>query len=224
MRIYTKTGDDGMTSLGAGKRAAKHDPYVTCLGNLDELNSNIGYLIALINEQRESFRLCDNLQRIQHTLFDIGSGIIGVHPYGDKIHEYMEAELIFLESEIDKMQAALPPLKQFILPGGCKVSAYVHVVRSVCRRAERSVVALLCQEEKLAQNKPNAQTASVLKYINRLSDFFFVLARCCQKDDELYWKKMNHGASACTGSASKTTEKYQKKWFTSWFTWSPHFA
>jgi cob(I)alamin adenosyltransferase len=175
MKIYTKGGDSGMTSLGNGERTVKNSVYVTCVGGIDELNSHIGYLLSLIDEQDD---VHNKLRRIQNILFEIGSCVsLYVDVEKGDINEFLDQETLYLESEIDKMDADLPRLSAFILPGGSQVSAYIHIVRSVCRRVERSVVVL--------PQRP----VSVVRYMNRLSDYFFTLARTCQTGQDVHWQK-----------------------------------
>lgn len=171
MKIYTKTGDDGSTSLGFGKRIPKCDFNIQSLGDLDELNSNVGFLLSLLKEnpnyENESF--VGFLQKIQNIIFDMGTAI--AYPKksgGDTFNEFLSIEINYMESEIDKLTEQLPVLRAFILPGGDKITSYLHIVRSVCRRAERSLVAINCNNE------------YVLKFINRFSDYCFTLARYVQ--------------------------------------------
>ena len=171
MKIYTKTGDDGTTSLGFGKRIPKCDFNIQSLGDLDELNSNIGYLLSLmiddINCKTES--CFDFLKRVQNIIFDMGTAI--AYPKksgGDDFNVFLVQEITYMEKEIDKMTEELPALRAFILPGGEKITAYIHIVRSICRRTERSLVAINCNNE------------HVLKFINRFSDYCFTIARYIQ--------------------------------------------
>ncbi len=173
MKIYTKTGDNGTTSLGFGKRIPKCDFNIQSLGDLDELNSNIGYLISLMTEDikyrytEESFYTF--FKKCQNIIFDMGTAI--AYPKksgGDNFNEFLSEEIEYMEKEIDKYTEELPPLRAFILPGGNKITSYTHIVRSVCRRAERSLVAINCDNE------------YVLKFINRFSDYCFTVARYVQ--------------------------------------------
>lgn len=162
MNIYTKTGDKGTTSLVGGNRVSKNHPRVEAYGNVDELISYIGLLKA--QTEGEDFGV--DFRRIQSTLM-----LVAAHLASDKhtsaIKDLEENEILFLESEIDKMQAQLPVQKAFILPGGTKASSLCHVSRTVCRRAERSTIAIIDDE----------LIAIDIKYLNRLSDYLFVLAR-----------------------------------------------
>lgn len=158
-KIYTRTGDGGTTGLGDGTRVPKDSPRVATYGTVDELNSNIGVVLA--SEVPDEVR--EILTQVQHDLFDLGGelcipGMVLVHA----------ANVERLEQAIDHFNASLPPLKEFILPGGGMAAAHCHVARTVCRRAERHAVAL-------------AREASVrheaVQYLNRLSDLLFVLCR-----------------------------------------------
>ncbi len=158
-KITTRTGDAGETGLGDGSRVPKDSPRVRALGDIDELNSAIGVLLAeeLPPELREA------LGEIQHDLFDLGGelSIPGHALLGD-------AHVARLEERLEAWNAGLPPLKEFILPGGTRAAAGAHLARTVCRRAERSVVAL-GQKDKIS--------AHARRYLNRLSDLLFVAAR-----------------------------------------------
>lgn len=158
-RIYTRTGDDGTTGLGDGSRTAKHSLRVEAFGTVDELNSAIGVLVALLEDREPA----DLLIRIQHDLFNLGGELC--LPDTTLIEDtHIEA----LERELDRINQTLPPLKDFILPGGSLEAAHAHLARTICRRAERRVVAL-------ADSEPVNATA--IRYLNRLSDLLFVIAR-----------------------------------------------
>lgn len=164
MKIYTKTGDSGMTGLFGGQRILKDDIRIESYGTIDELNSFIGQLNSLF-QIKEYNQL---LFQVQNRLFDIGS-----HLASDPSKEPLPAgidenDIKLLEEAMDDMNEELPPLRYFILPGGDKAVASAHICRTVCRRAERRVVSL----HQLAPVDPQ-----VIIYLNRLSDFFFVLAR-----------------------------------------------
>jgi cob(I)alamin adenosyltransferase len=159
-KIYTRTGDDGTTGLGDGSRIDKDHHRMDSIGTVDELNSVIGLLIAELPAEDAYLPL---LARIQHDLFDLG-GELAVPGY-----TMISAERIGeLEASLDELNEDLPPLKNFILPGGSKTAALCHMARSVCRRAERCLVAL---------NKTDEVNATGRQYLNRLSDFLFVMAR-----------------------------------------------
>lgn len=170
MKIYTKTGDDGTTALFGGKRVPKSDLRIDTYGTVDELNAYMGLLSDFtINVSRKEF-----LVRIQDRLFTIGS-ILAVEPGNTKVQvpKLSDADVLALEKEIDRMTELLRPLRAFILPGGHKEVSFAHVSRTVCRRAERLAVAL---------NGVEAIDREILVYLNRLSDYLFVLARMMARD------------------------------------------
>ena len=171
-RIVTKSGDSGLTSINPNKRISKNSNIVKFLGDLDELNAYIGTLKAdlfIINSTENSLEdVYSWITRIQHTLFDIGGAISS-----ENIEIFDEKAVVFLEEIIHKINQDLPPLKDFVLPGGSQLGAKAHVSRTVCRRAERSFINLI--ENNLEYKK--YQKSRILPYINRLSDFFFVLSR-----------------------------------------------
>ncbi len=176
MKIYTKTGDKGKTCLVGGKRVAKNDPRLEAYGTIDELNSFIGLLASRLESDK---KLREYLQGIQHNLFRVG-GMLAV----DESHspsDYgicLEPEHIeCIEREIDRVSELLPPLKSFVIPGGTPEAALCHVCRTVARRAERRI----CEVGDFFEVCPE-----VLMYVNRLSDYFFVLSRFfnMQKDGE----------------------------------------
>jgi cob(I)alamin adenosyltransferase len=169
-RIYTRTGDDGTTALGSGERRKKYDLRIAAYGTLDEVNAAIG--IARLHTTGDA-ALDPTLARIQNDLFDVGADLCtptkGRGPGGARL-TVTEAQVAWLESEIDRLNADLAPLKSFVLPGGSAAAAYLHLARTVCRRAERLVAEL--------KDKPDESVAAeVLKYVNRLSDFLFVASR-----------------------------------------------
>lgn len=168
-KIYTKTGDDGTTGLVRGPRRLKHDLRIECFGAVDEANSYIG--VARIST--ESMPKVDTiLSRIQNDLFDLGSDLAtpGIDdPSAPASLRITPAQVAWLEQTIDMFNEDLPALTSFILPGGSSLAATLHVARTIVRRAERQVVALIARE-------PDVNSA-VLKYLNRLSDLLFVLAR-----------------------------------------------
>ena len=160
-KIYTKGGDKGQTSLGDGHRVGKNSNRIKAYGEIDEANSAIG--IAYIYSSDE-LRLI--LRKIQHHLFDIGADLC--KPYKEENSKRFEKPVLFLESELDKLNEKLDELSSFILPGGTNASAYLHLSRTIIRRSERSIIDLL-EKEKV--------NPTLLEYINRLSDFLFVAAR-----------------------------------------------
>ena len=158
-KIYTRTGDAGSTGLADGSRLAKHAPRIEAIGAVDELNSSVGVLLA--ERLPRDVRGC--LTDVQHDLFDLG-GELSVPG-----HTIMSAgHTRRLETSLDRFNAKLPPLKDFVLPGGTRAAGCAHVARAVCRRAERRVVALA---------QADTAPAYALSYLNRLSDLLFVLAR-----------------------------------------------
>ena len=169
-RIYTRTGDDGSTALGSGERRPKYDLRVAAYGTVDEVNAVIGVarLHAAGNPELDAM-----LARIQNDLFDVGADLCmpdkGKGPGGARL-DVTDAQVEWLERQIDRLNAELAPLRSFILPGGSAAAAYLHLARTVCRRAERAMVEL--------KDKPGENvTAAAIKYMNRLSDFLFVAAR-----------------------------------------------
>jgi cob(I)alamin adenosyltransferase len=163
-RIYTRTGDDGTTGLADGSRVSKDTPRVEAMGAVDELNSHLG--VVLCETLPDGARAC--LVDIQHDLFDLG-GELSVPGHS----LLSEAHVARLERTIDALNAELPPLKDFILPGGSRAAALTHVARAACRRAERRLVALAAVE---------AVPEPLEHYLNRLSDLLFVLARALNRD------------------------------------------
>ena len=189
-KIYTKTGDKGETSLFGGARVPKSHVRVEAYGTVDELNSYIGLLTDLIiTPQYKAV-----LKEIQDRLFTIGS-ILATEPSKQmKTPDLKNEDIQLLENEIDTMDAELPPLKNFILPGGHSTVSFCNIARTVCRRAERLVInlVLLEKEEGQAINPHNelGQALSI-QYLNRLSDYLFILGRKMAKDlgaEEILWK------------------------------------
>jgi cob(I)alamin adenosyltransferase len=172
-RIYTRTGDDGSTGLGDGTRVAKDALRIQTYGTVDELNSQLGVLLAL--DCPEDIAAC--LREIQHALFDLGSELC-IPGYRVIVPEATE----WLEAWLDHWNAELPPLKDFILPGGSPTAAACHVARTLCRRTERLMVSLMAVED---------INLDAIAYINRLSDFLFVAARVLarQSGTEVLWAK-----------------------------------
>ncbi len=170
-RIYTRSGDDGTTALGTGERRKKYDLRIEAYGTLDEVNAVIG--VARLHMAGDP-ALDAVLSRIQNDLFDVEADLCmpseaGKGPGGARL-TVTDAQVTWLEGEIDRLNAELAPLKSFILPGGSSAAAYLHLARTVCRRAERIMVAL-------ADKPGESVTAAALKYVNRLSDFLFVAGR-----------------------------------------------
>ncbi|MDD3433706.1 MAG: cob(I)yrinic acid a,c-diamide adenosyltransferase [Tepidiphilus sp.] len=186
-KITTRTGDDGTTGLGDGSRVAKSSRRIEALGEVDELNAVLGLLASETAD--EDLRAV--LSEIQHALFDLGGELClpGAAVLG-------EAQVLRLEALVETYNANLPPLKEFILPGGSRAAALAHLARTVCRRAERSVVAL-AQEEPLHP--------APRRYLNRLSDLLFVLARVYNRragvPDELWRREGKTPKPAAEGKA-----------------------
>jgi cob(I)alamin adenosyltransferase len=179
MKIYTKTGDQGTTALFGGKRVSKADQRIDSYGTVDELNSYVG----LLRDQDVNRNRNDVLVEIQDRLFTIGS-ILATEPGNNKVKipALQEENIQALEREIDSMEAGLPPMRVFVLPGGHPSVSFGHIARTVCRRAERLAVAL-DQQDKI--------DPLVIKYLNRLSDYLFVLCRTMSKElgaGETPWK------------------------------------
>ena len=174
-KIYTRTGDDGSTGLGDGTRVSKDAARVEAYGSTDEANAQVGVLRATLPATHEAQSM---LEHIQHDLFDVG-GELCIPGYTLVTQAYIDR----LEKAIDAINADLPPLKDFILPGGSLPAAQAHVVRTVCRRAERRTFTL----RQFESINPLA-----LQYLNRLSDYFFVLARQLAREEggqEVLWRK-----------------------------------
>jgi cob(I)alamin adenosyltransferase len=166
-RIYTRTGDDGTTALGSGDRRKKYDLRIDAYGTLDEVNAVIG----LVRVHSADRTLDATLARIQNDLFDVEADLCLAEkgPGGARM-TVTDAQVEWLERQIDQLNADLAPLRSFILPGGSPAAAYLHLARTVCRRAERLMVEL--------NDKPGeGVTPAALKYVNRLSDFLFVAGR-----------------------------------------------
>jgi cob(I)alamin adenosyltransferase len=169
-KIYTRTGDDGTTALGSGGRRKKYDLRIAAYGTVDEANAAIG--VARLHT-RDDAALDAALARIQNDLFDLGADLCtpgkGKGPGGARL-TVTENQVGWLESEIDRLNAELSPLRSFVLPGGSAAAAYLHLARTLARRAERLIAEL--------KDKPGESvSAEVLKYVNRLSDFLFVASR-----------------------------------------------
>ena len=174
MKIYTRTGDSGQTGLFDGTRVPKSDPRVSTYGDVDELNAWLGLARADIADAGMS----EMLERIQRDLFALGARLADpAHKIAERVAKAAVSadDIARLEGWIDRLEAGLPPLRRFILPGGTRAGASLHVARTVCRRAERAMVAL----------GPAAFEPELLVYVNRLSDLLFVMARA-----------VNHGAGA----------------------------
>ena len=184
-KIYTRTGDSGETGLGDGGRIAKTAPRVEAMGNADELNSVLGILI----DEPLPEEISDCLINVQHTLFDIG-GELSIPG-----HTLVKPDRVaYLEHTLDQLNKDLPPLKDFILPGGTRSAAVCHLARSVCRRLERSLFAVDDQQ---------SVTTVTLQYVNRLSDLLFVIARTLNREagePDLLWDHDRRSKADSTGS------------------------
>ncbi len=182
-KIYTKSGDAGTTALGTGERVSKAALRIAAYGTVDETNAAIGMARIHLGGAHPSVDAM--LARIQNDLFDLGADLCVPDRGAELPYEPLrasEAQVTWLEREIDGMNADLQPLRSFVLPGGSPGAAALHVARTVCRRAERTVTTLAHGEE---------IGANVLPYLNRLSDYFFVLARKLAHDlgaEEVIWK------------------------------------
>ncbi len=187
MKIYTKTGDAGETGLYAGPRVPKNDLRIEAYGTVDELNAVLGLVrsTAAASSQKLPAEIETLLAHIQHTLFDLGAELATPDPQARGTSFVTPEEIIVLERAIDSFEDPLTPLKTFILPGGTPAASWLHLARTVCRRAERRVVTLLDREaDKLSPR--------VLIYLNRLSDLLFVLARAANHyvgRPDVLWEK-----------------------------------
>jgi cob(I)alamin adenosyltransferase len=187
-KVYTRTGDKGETALVGGKRVAKDSPRIEAYGTIDELNSIVG-LARAFNEEKladgDAHQFLDTvLRQIQDELFDIGSELATPPDFFQQgMYRVGEPEVKKIEQLIDECQKDLEPLKSFVLPGGGRIGAYLHQCRTVCRRAEREILRLSRAEE---------LSEWPIKYVNRLSDLFFVLSRWISKKtgkDEYLWQR-----------------------------------
>jgi len=177
-RIATRTGDDGTTGLGDGRRVSKDDARIGAIGDVDELNSSLGVLLC----EPLPPNIRNALMQIQNDLFDLG-GELSIPGHS----MVKDSHLARLDAWLEEYNATLPPLKEFILPGGARGAALAHVCRTVCRRAERSIVALARVEADAVNDAPR-------RYVNRLSDLLFVLARVLNRADggqDVLWKNDN---------------------------------
>lgn len=183
VKIYTKTGDDGSTGLIGGMRVFKNAERLDAYGTIDELNAAIGFAIS----QKIDGEIASSLQNIQNQLFVIGAELSTAEESVRQQYDihFPQTHVTCLEKTIDRFADLLPPLNQFILPGGSPSASALHIARTVCRRAERKIVAL---------NQHEPVNHVIIQYINRLSDLLFVLARYQNKIEdvkETVWKKEN---------------------------------
>lgn len=172
MKVYTRTGDKGTTSLFSSQRVSKNHPCIEAVGAVDEANSAIGVASSYIPNTKEFATVKDQLETIQHALFDVGAALATPQSCNEskKLEKtrFDEEAITLLENWIDKMDIELPPLHSFILPGGHPAGAMLHLARALVRRAERNVIPLFDEKE---------VTQSVLVYLNRLSDYLFIASR-----------------------------------------------
>lgn len=165
MKIYTKGGDKGQTSLYGGRRVSKDDIRIEAYGTIDELNSHVGHLVSLLSSDIDQNEL---LTEIQNRLFTIGSNLASDPQKDLPTPDLTEEDIVKLENAMDNMDTELEPLRAFVLPGGSAANSVAHVCRTVTRRAERRMISLAGVEE---------VNPILIKYVNRLSDYFFVVSR-----------------------------------------------
>jgi cob(I)alamin adenosyltransferase len=176
VKIYTKTGDEGSTGLYGGARVSKRSLRINALGDVDELNATLGWAAVSMTDTTA----VEEVREIQRRLFDLGAELAS--PNSLKAQAISAADSTTLETSIDRMDAKLPPLRAFILPGGSSNAAHFHLARTVCRRAERSII-------ELHETEPVRDEVRI--YINRLSDWLFTAARCANQSDqtaEIEWR------------------------------------
>ncbi len=181
MKIYTKTGDDGTTGLLRGPRVSKDDPRIEAYGTVDELNAVLG----LIRAEELAPEIDGILETIQHALFDMGAELATPDPIEAGLAVLQHSDVRHLETYIDRFDESLPPLKQFVLPGGTRVAAVLHLARTVCRRAERRLVSI-------GRDGQGVVRLELMHYLNRLSDLFFVLSRfvnAASGQEDILWQK-----------------------------------
>ena len=179
-KIYTRTGDKGETGLGDGSRISKTAPRVEAMGSVDELNSIVGVVVEELLESRKSelVEIAGFLRTLQHRIFDLG-GELSIPGFEIITAEHVKA----IEANLDSMNEHLDPLENFILPGGSRLIADCHMARAICRRAERNITALAADED---------VNSNAMEFINRLSDYLFVLARTSARltdVEEVLWQK-----------------------------------
>jgi cob(I)alamin adenosyltransferase len=194
MKIYTGTGDRGTTSLFSGERVSKSHVRIEAYGDVDELNAVLGVLVATLPQGQAE--LAEEIQQIQSDLLHIGAWLATTptSPSLDVLEKITAAQITSLELAIDRLEEELPALRGFIIPGGHISAAWAHVARTVCRRAERHIVRL---SEESSENQ--AALREVIVYLNRLSDYLFVLARYCNQIAgvaDILWKKTGEDSNA----------------------------
>jgi len=188
-KVYTKVGDKGSTRLVGGREVSKGEPRIEAYGTVDELNAVVGLSRTFNGSSQSDPKVIEKidsmLKTVQNALFRVGSDLATLpEDRWEGMERPNDDDIAELESWIDEVNATLPPLKEFILPGGGPVGAFLHQARTVCRRAERQVV-------RLGQDNPDS-TATVLRYLNRLSDFLFVLGRWAAQahgEEEYLWER-----------------------------------
>ena len=173
-RIYTRLGDGGETHLGDMSRVPKTDPRIEAYGTIDELNSQLGLALTVdgLDDQHAAW-----IRHIQNDLFDVGADIAAPEDPGRERLRVLAEQTAWLEQRCDEVNVTLAPLKSFVLPGGTAAAAHLHVCRTVCRRAERRVIA--CGDQ---------VSPETVRYLNRLSDLLFILSRAANRGDEPLWE------------------------------------
>lgn len=196
MKIYTKTGDKGETSLFTGQRVPKNDPFIEALGSVDECNSAVGMAVSFLPTSKDMHPVREQLEIIQHALFDVGAALATPRSRAadGKLQKtrFDQEEIKMLETWIDEMDTKLPALRAFILPGGHPCGAFLHLARSICRRAERRVLPL---------HRNGDVDDNVVIYLNRLSDYLFCVSRYVNlltHSPETQW--MQHKLTATSSS------------------------
>lgn len=183
MKIYTKTGDQGETGMLGGVRISKSSIAIAVTGGLDETNSLLGVVASQLLEQPDTApstldSIAEKIHQIQNDLFDLGSRVSACLSENGRAAEFLPERAQVLESWVDQLQADLPELTAFILPGGSPAGSFLHLARSVCRRTERDLVALTTADLEWPDlSKPGQRLSTELVYLNRLSDLLFVMAR-----------------------------------------------
>jgi cob(I)alamin adenosyltransferase len=201
-KVYTKTGDKGKTRLAGGQQVWKDSLRVEAYGAVDELNAVIGLVRALREQKRPGDQLQEELHWMQNKLFDIG-GLLATAPGQSfkNMPQVLPGDTARLERLMDDCQRALPPLREFILPGGGIIGSQLHVARTICRRAERRCVSLMRKE---------AVDPSIVMYLNRLSDALFVLARWAAKQErkaEMFWERKSNSNRVQHATMTKLKRK-----------------
>jgi cob(I)alamin adenosyltransferase len=194
-RIYTRTGDEGTSGLADGSRRPKDDVRFAAIGDVDELNAALGLARAMAGAWPE---IAGDIAGIQNDLFDLGAELAAPGAARKEGLRLAGARVRWLEERIDALNAGLPALRSFILPGGGEMAARLHLARAICRRAERSLV-------RLARQEPESPGADALAYVNRLSDYLFVAARVAARaeEGEILWRP-GEGDRAAGGAAKES--------------------